>query len=98
MPESLNTAIELSKKTNPDLIIISTGHTLYKCESTVKKLMGIPPTKIYDTIGLFNSIQISALRSRHKVSIRKRRYLINYLVDLVICTFILDFRFHKPKQ
>ena len=68
----VETDLDSIMKINPDLIIISTGHTLYKCESTVKKLMGIPPTKIYDTIGLFNSIQISTLRSRHKVSILGR--------------------------
>ena len=57
---------------NPDLVIISTGHNAYKKESTIKKLMAISPAQIYDTIGLFSTDQILTLQSRHQVSVLGR--------------------------
>jgi UDP-N-acetyl-D-glucosamine dehydrogenase len=57
---------------SPDLVIVSTGHSDYKKESTLKKLMAIAPTKIYDTIGLFDKEQLLTLQSRHKVSVLGR--------------------------
>jgi len=57
---------------SPDLVIVSTGHSDYKKESTLKKLMAIAPTEIYDTIGLFDKQQLLALQSRHKVSVLGR--------------------------
>jgi UDP-N-acetyl-D-glucosamine dehydrogenase len=64
--------LDLVIATNPDLIIISTGHSIYKHQSTVNKLMEISPTHIFDTIGLFGPDQISTLQSKHKVSILGR--------------------------
>ena len=55
-----------------DLIIVSTGHSLYKLESTVDKLMALNQVLIFDTIGLFDKEQLSILQSTHKVSVLGR--------------------------
>ena len=57
---------------NPDLIIISAGHSQYKQESTIKNLMSLSPLLIFDTIGLFNKQQLVILQSKHKVSVLGR--------------------------
>ena len=53
-----------------DLIIVSAGHSQYKLESTLDKLMALNPALIYDTIGLFSEEQLLLLKSKHKVSVR----------------------------
>jgi UDP-N-acetyl-D-glucosamine dehydrogenase len=65
---SLSSALE----SNPDLIILSTGHSEYKKHSTIEELMAIAPTKIYDTIGLFSQDQLSRLQEKHQVSVLGR--------------------------
>ena len=55
-----------------DLIIVSAGHSQYKLESTIDKLMSLNPVKIFDTIGLFNKEQLLILQSKHKVSVLGR--------------------------
>ena len=55
-----------------DLIIVSAGHSLYKLESTIDKLMTLNPVLIYDTIGLFDKEQLLILQSKHKVSVLGR--------------------------
>ncbi len=55
-----------------DLIVVSAGHSLYKLESTIDKLMSLSPALIYDTIGLFNKEQLSIIQSKHKVSVLGR--------------------------
>ena len=55
-----------------DLIIVSAGHSEYKQESTIDKLMSISPALIFDTIGLFNKEQLLILQSKHKVSVLGR--------------------------
>lgn len=55
-----------------DLVIISTGHSSYKKESTITKLMAIAPAKIYDTVGLFSEQQIKTLQGKHEVSVLGR--------------------------
>ena len=57
---------------NPDLIIISAGHSQYKQESTINDLMALSPMLIYDTIGLFDKRQIATLQSKHRVSVLGR--------------------------
>ena len=59
-------------ETAADLIVVSTGHSQYKLQSTIDKLMTLNPTFIYDTIGLFDKDQILTLRSKHKVSVLGR--------------------------
>jgi UDP-N-acetyl-D-glucosamine dehydrogenase len=56
----------------PDMIIISTGHSEYKNDSTIQKLMSIQPTNIFDTVGLFSNKQLTLLQSMHKVSVLGR--------------------------
>ncbi len=64
----LNTVLDLTC----DLIIISAGHSRYKQESTIEKLMALSPTLIYDTIGLLSKEQLTILLSKHKVSVLGR--------------------------
>ena len=55
-----------------DLIIVAAGHSQYKLESTIDKLMSLKPVLIYDTIGLFNREQLKILQSKHKISVLGR--------------------------
>jgi UDP-N-acetyl-D-glucosamine dehydrogenase len=55
-----------------DLIVVSAGHSQYKLESTIDKLMALDPALIYDTIGLFGEEQLLILQSKHKVSVLGR--------------------------
>jgi nucleotide sugar dehydrogenase len=52
-----------------DLLIISAGHSEYRTKAALDKLMIMKPMFIYDTIGLFSSIELKLLRSKHKVSV-----------------------------
>ena len=64
----LNKALDL----NTDIVVISSGHSQYKLESTIDKLMALKPAFLYDTIGLFNKEQLLILQSKHKVSVLGR--------------------------
>ena len=55
-----------------DIIVLSAGHSQYKQESTIDKLMALKPVLIYDTIGLFDKAQLLILNSKHKVSVLGR--------------------------
>ena len=55
-----------------DLIVVSAGHSQYKLESTIDKLMALNSALIYDTIGLFDKEQLLILQSKHKVSVLGR--------------------------
>lgn len=55
-----------------DLIVVSAGHSQYRLESTIDKLMALNPALIYDTIGLFDKEQLLILQSKHKVSVLGR--------------------------
>lgn len=57
---------------NPDIIIISAGHSMYKEDSTLEKIMKLNPTKIFDTIGLFSCEQIKQLEKKHTISVLGR--------------------------
>jgi nucleotide sugar dehydrogenase len=58
--------------TEPDLIIISTGHSVYKSIEVVQKILRLGPTNIYDTIGLLDDEQILSLQDKHVVSVLGR--------------------------
>ena len=58
--------------TTTDLIVVSAGHSQYKLESTIDKLMALNPALIYDTIGLFDKKKLLILQSKHKVSVLGR--------------------------
>ena len=53
----------------PELVIISTGHSEYRKSETISKLMNIKSTNIFDTIGLFSKKQLIMLQGKHKVSV-----------------------------
>ncbi len=59
-------------KLDTDIIIISAGHSQYKLESTIDKLMALKSVLIFDTIGLFDKKQLLILQSKHKVSVLGR--------------------------
>ena len=64
----LNTVLD----TTTELIVVSAGHSQYKLESTIDKLMALNPALIYDTIGLFDEEQLLILQSKHEVSVLGR--------------------------
>tara|TARA_B100000674_G_C37924442_1_gene954863 strand:+ start:360 stop:1847 length:1488 start_codon:yes stop_codon:yes gene_type:complete len=64
----LNTV--LSKK--PNMIIISSGHSIYKKDETVNKILKLDNLDIYDTLGLFSKKQIETLTKKHNLSILGR--------------------------
>ena len=66
--QDLNTHLSSS----PDIIIISTGHTLYKNKKTIDVLLTLPSAFIYDTIGLLSADQINILKQNHIVKVLGR--------------------------
>jgi nucleotide sugar dehydrogenase len=59
-------------KANPDIIVISTGHSIYKKQETIEILMDCKPLWIYDTIGILSITQIKYLQQKHKVIVLGR--------------------------
>jgi UDP-N-acetyl-D-glucosamine dehydrogenase len=59
-------------KGKTDIAVVSAGHTVYKKDETVDKLMEQQPMWVYDTIGLFSAAQIERLRERHTVIVLGR--------------------------
>jgi len=58
---------------NIDIVIISTGHTLYKNnKDLIKQLMRLDNIFIFDTIGILNEIEINELSSKHIVKVLGR--------------------------
>ncbi len=57
---------------DPDLIIISTGHTLYSSKDIISKLMKLKRTYIYDTVGLLEKKQLTDLGKKHTLSVLGR--------------------------
>ena len=64
----LNQAIE----SEPDIIVISAGHDIYKNENTIEKIMNLNPLTIFDTIGHLNKEQLKLLKVKHKISVLGR--------------------------
>ena len=54
---------------NPDLIIISTAHSIYKSDDFITKLIKLGNCKVFDTVGLFSKEQIKRLKDKHEISI-----------------------------
>lgn len=52
-----------------DVIIISTGHSLYKTDRIIKKITALSELEIFDTIGILKKYQLKELKSHHKVSV-----------------------------
>ena len=57
---------------NPDLIVVSAGHTEYKSSDTIEQLLRLAPSQIFDSIGLFSDEQILLLQQKHAVSVLGR--------------------------
>ena len=70
--EKVETDFDHALRENPDLIIISTGHSFYKTNEIIQKLMQIDSTKIYDTIGILTNKKIQTLGTKHQISILGR--------------------------
>ena len=72
--KNINVESDIEKVLNKksDIIIITTGHSEYKSQNTIDKLMEIKPTNIFDTIGIFSEIQLEELPTKHKVSVLGR--------------------------
>jgi UDP-N-acetyl-D-glucosamine dehydrogenase len=68
---NLNISSELddSLDGDPEIIIISTGHSLYKSQKTINMLCSLKPAFIFDTIGIFDDNQMKVLKQKHVVSI-----------------------------
>ena len=69
---NVETDLSLALQDDQDIIIISTGHRVYRKEDTIKRLMKCSTCLIFDTIGLFSSDQLQILKSKHKVSVLGR--------------------------
>jgi nucleotide sugar dehydrogenase len=55
-----------------DIIIISTGHSIYKDDKTVDMILNLNPLFIYDTIGHLSQKQINKLQKKHTVKVLGR--------------------------
>ena len=56
----------------PDLVVISTGHSEYKSEGFIKELLEMDKTFIYDTIGIYTDAQLETLLTKHQVKVLGR--------------------------
>jgi len=59
-------------RSSPEIIIISTGHTVYKNKKTIDALLGLDSAFIYDTIGLLSADQIKKLKQKHIIKVLGR--------------------------
>ncbi len=50
-----------------DLLIVSTGHSFYKEPMAINKILDMNKLTIFDTIGIFNEMQLAKLKEIHKV-------------------------------
>ena len=55
-----------------DLVVVTTGHALYRRQSTLDALLALKPAVIIDTLGLFNAVQLERLQARHRVKVLGR--------------------------
>jgi nucleotide sugar dehydrogenase len=55
-----------------DIIILSTGHSIYKEDKTVDMIYNIQPLLIFDTIGHLSNKQINRLKKKHTVKVLGR--------------------------
>ena len=69
---SVESELDVVICSEPELVIISTGHSEYRKSETISKLMNLKPTNIFDTIGLLSKKQLLMLQGRHKVSVLGR--------------------------
>jgi nucleotide sugar dehydrogenase len=65
-------ALEEALKTEPDIAVISTGHTIYQQDKTIETFLACKPMWIYDTIGLLSEKQIKTLQQKHTIIVLGR--------------------------
>ncbi len=68
----IETDLNMVLAENIDMIVISAGHSIYKEDDTVNKLLKLESLDIYDTLGLFSEMQILELNKKHNLSILGR--------------------------
>jgi nucleotide sugar dehydrogenase len=56
----------------PDIVVISAGHRLYREETTIDLLLSHAPLWVYDTIGLLSVTQIKRLQEKHTIIVLGR--------------------------
>lgn len=54
---------------DPDLLIFSTAHALYKSKDFFEKVMNFKSLLIFDSVGVFSDKQIKRLSQKHKVTV-----------------------------
>lgn len=59
-------------KTEPDIMVISTGHTIYQQDKTIETVLACKAMWIYDTIGLLSKKQIKTLQQKHTIIVLGR--------------------------
>ena len=57
---------------NYDLVVISTGHSLYKTKEFINHLMAVKPKIVFDTLGIFSEEDIDKLKQVSEVCILGR--------------------------
>lgn len=64
--------LDAAMASSPQIMVISTGHQIYRREDTIAAMMKLENTFIYDTVGLLSAEQIVQLRARHTVKVLGR--------------------------
>tara|TARA_Y100000590_G_scaffold470251_1_gene663091 strand:+ start:3902 stop:5332 length:1431 start_codon:yes stop_codon:yes gene_type:complete len=72
--KSLDIETDIYKHLNvsPDILILCTGHSIYKDDRIVDSLLNLKRMFIYDTIGLLTNDQIDKLLNKHTVKVLGR--------------------------
>lgn len=65
-------ALERAISSEPEIVVITTGHSVYRRPETIDALLALKPAWIYDTIGLLSAEQIVTLREKHTVIVLGR--------------------------
>lgn len=56
----------------PEVIVISTGHSIYKSDEFQTRLMEMDSTIVYDTIGIYTEEQLNLFKTKHIVKVLGR--------------------------
>ena len=70
--KKIEQSIEISLSKKYDVIIFTTAHTFYKKRKILTFLSQMKNSIIYDTVGIFNDLQLKQLQKNHKVIILGR--------------------------
>jgi UDP-N-acetyl-D-mannosaminuronate dehydrogenase len=64
--------IDEALKIEPDIAVISSGHTIYQQDKTIETFLTCKAMWIYDTIGLLSEKHIKTLQQKHTVIVLGR--------------------------